>query len=122
MRRALQVVSVVCSWLVAFVATGQCRCRRRQALSLHFSGALWTGSRFVGLGSDANGPFVALSATGIDWTVTTRYHAMQRGLLAWDGRELLGILAPKAWASPDAVIWTEFTTNLGVVQPTRVSA
>ena len=117
MRRALQVVSVVCSWLVAFVATGQCRWEAASA-SLHFSDALWTGSRFVGLGSDANCPFVALSATGIDWTVTTRYSAMQRGLLAWDGHELLGILAPKAWASPDAVIWTEFTTNLGVVQPT----
>jgi hypothetical protein len=117
MNRPLQVVSVVCFWLVAFVATGQCRWEAASA-SLHFSNALWTGSRFVALGSDAGGFFVAVSATGLDWTVTARYGEAAPGLLAWDGHELLGISAPKAWTSPDAVIWTDVTTDLGVVQPT----
>jgi len=108
---------LVCSWLIAVAATGQCRWEATSA-SLHFSEAVWTGSRFVGLGQDAGGAFVAASVKGTDWTVTARYSEPPSGLLAWNGHELLGIIAPRAWTSPDAVTWTELTTDLGYLQPT----
>jgi len=105
---------LVCSWLIAVAAMGQCRWEPANA-SATFSTAVWTGSRFVGLGWDTDGYFVAVSPTGIDWTVTTRYTG--GGLLAWNGHELMGIIAPNLWTSPDAVTWTEVTTDWDYLQP-----
>ncbi len=118
MRILVKAVFSTCGWVLALPVLGQCRWTMPTA-PLNLATAVWSGSQFVALGGDTGGKVVAVSTTGTDWTVTARYHDETHSqLLAWNGHELLGILAPQAWTSPDAVTWTLVTQSLWVVQPT----
>jgi hypothetical protein len=91
-----------------------------------FQDVVWTGTKFVVVGDDANtgvGGFCATSPDGITWTKQAGFPAGAGMQLVWTGSLLVAIGANKAMAtSPDGITWTASTSLSTSINDTNVQA